>query len=602
MIKKKLRSLLPYLTYFYNHLGYRLPLILMISIFVGLLDGLGLAMFIPILELVADPNNVASSENLGNLAFILNSIQQLGFDLTLAVVLTIMLLFFSLKGLMSWFETYLNVVYQQYFIKKIRIENIDALTNFSYLEFVKSDAGEIQNILSGEVLKVMQGYQNYNRMLQQFVLVLVYTFLALLSNTEFALLVFTGGLLSNLAYRSLFKKTAALSFENVQKNSQFQGLLLQKVYSFKYLKATGNINSYANNLREKVEEIENLVRRMGIISALIIGSREPIMIGIVVGVILFQVNILGGGLGTILLSILFFYRALTSIMNLQNVYNRFLSISGSLLNMQNFLSNLREHRDQDTVLFFRAKNISNAIELQNVHFKYDQAQTDYNLKNINLNIPFHQTTAIVGESGSGKTTLMNLICGLFPPTSGEIVIKEKNKKTFNLSEYQRRIGYITQEPSIFDDTFYNNITFWAPKTESNLSLFKEACEKAHIISFVNSLPEKEDTKLGMNGINVSGGQKQRIAIARELFKNVDILLLDEATSALDSETEFKIQENIDALRGELTLIIIAHRLSTVKDADQIVVLKNGQIDAVGSFSDLQKGSATFKHMLKYQEF
>jgi subfamily B ATP-binding cassette protein MsbA len=167
---------------------------------------------------------------------------------------------------------------------------------------------------------------------------------------------------------------------------------------------------------------------------------------------------------------------------------------------------------------------------------------------------------------------------------------------------QKRIGYITQEPVIFSDTIYNNVTFWAEKTEENLKRFKMALQKASISQFVSDLVEGEETELGQNGINLSGGQKQRLSIARELYKDVDFLVMDEATSALDSETEKAIQQNIDNLRGKYTIIIIAHRLSTIKNVDKITLLKNGEIAEAGSFEELMTLSEEFKRMVVLQDF
>jgi subfamily B ATP-binding cassette protein MsbA len=157
----------------------------------------------------------------------------------------------------------------------------------------------------------------------------------------------------------------------------------------------------------------------------------------------------------------------------------------------------------------------------------------------------------------------------------------------NLRSFQNRIGYITQEAIVFDDTIFNNITLWDEPNPKNLEKFWNSLKGAAIADFVNELSEKENTRLGNNGVMISGGQKQRMSIARELYKDIDILIMDEATSALDSETEKAIQENIDKLKGKYTIVIVAHRLSTIKNADQIVLMDKGQILEVGDFETLK---------------
>ncbi len=563
----------------------------------GLMDGLGLAMFLPLLELVANQDAQATSEQMGNLAFILDGIQALGLQLTLTVVLLTMLVFFCLKGLAKWLETYLNVIYRQYFIRKIRVENIDSLTHYSYHAFVTADAGAIQNTLSGEVERVVQAYRTYNQMLQQGVLVLTYAGLAFLANPEFALLVLVGGIFSNLLFNVLYKKTKLLSQKLVKSNHAFQGLLIQEVAFFKYLKATGSIHQYAKTLKEKVYQIEDSVRKMGVLSSIMTGVREPLMMAIVVATILVQVNLLGGSLATIILSLLFFYRALSAVTLLQTSYNNYLSFSGSLNNMTSFVADLRAHKEKNGET--QVKAFTDSIIIENVSFGYQP--DDLILRNINLVLQRNETLAIVGKSGSGKTTLMNLMSGLLSPTAGRIMVDRHDIRDLDISTFQNRIGYITQEPVIFDDTIYNNVTFWARRTPENLKRYWEALNKANILEFVKDQPEKENARLGNNGINLSGGQKQRISIARELYKDVDFLFMDEATSALDSETERAIQKNIELLKGQYTILIIAHRLSTIRNADRVVVLKQGQIDHIGSYQELVGKSVSFKRMVELQE-
>lgn len=567
------------------------------SILVGLMDGLGLAMFLPLLELVANSGRAATTDSMGNLAFILDGIAAMGLELTLTVVLLTMLSFFVLKGIAKFGATYLSVIYQQYFIRKIRVENINALTNYSYNAFVTADAGNIQNTLSGEVGRVIQGFSRFSNLVQESILLLTYATLAFLANPEFAIFVVIGGGLSHFLFNTLYKRTKALSKKLVRSNSDFQGLLIQEVAFFKYLKATGSIRSYANNLIEKVYEIEDQLRKMGTLNAIMVGVREPLMIGIVVLVILAQVQLMGGQLSTIILSLLFFYRGLTALMSVQTNYNNFLSFSGSIDNMRSFVDDLKAQ--EETQGNYGQETLSGRMKLQNVHFSY-LPETPI-LQDINLNIRPKETLALVGESGSGKSTMMNLMSGLLRPGSGRIVVDGADLADWDLRALQERIGYITQEPVIFDDTVFNNVSFWAGRTPDEDARVWTALKRASIADFVRELPDGLDTRLGQNGISLSGGQKQRISIARELFKEVDFLFMDEATSALDSETESTIKQQIDRLKGQYTIIIIAHRLSTIRNADRVVVLKQGRIEQMGTYADLIRKSVAFGKMVELQE-
>lgn len=595
-LKALLAKFLPHLAYFYKHLRYRIVVLLISSICVGLLDGLGLTMFLPLLELVADPSATASAEQLGNLSFLLDAVTALGFQLNLSVVLLSMFGFFVLKGIATFFERYMRVVYQQYFIATIRKDLIQALAQYNYKAFVSADAGAIQNTMSGEVERVMQAFRAYSTILQQLVMMCTYTALAFVASPEFAILIVVGGVLSNVVFSSLYRKTKQLSAQLVGRNSDFQGYVIQIVAFFKYLKATATMRTYAHFLETKVMAIEATNRKMGILNSIMMGIREPLMIGIVVAVILIQVNLMGGGLGSIILSLLFFYRGLTALTALQTSYNQFLSFSGSLDNMSSFVTDLKGQPSVKGSLPFQG--FAEAIELKDLGFSYHNNKPI--LTSIHLRIPKNQSVAFVGESGSGKTTLMNIVAGLLEPNTGSYTIDGIERRTIDLQSFQERVGYITQDAVIFDDTVFNNVTFWAEKTSANLKRFNEALSKAQIDSFVKSLEAQEDTRLGNNGVSLSGGQKQRMSIARELYKEVDFLFMDEATSALDSETERHIQKSIDALKGQYTIIMIAHRLSTIKNVDQVVVLKGGEIELVGSYEEVVNHSVAFKRMHKLQ--
>src|SRR5690606_26908794 len=460
-------------------------------------------------------------------------------------------IFFALKGLMKFAEGIYNVYLQRYFIKKLRFANVDLLVKFGYKHFVMADSGKIQNTISGEVERVLAAYRSYFGAMQGICLVVVYMVLALSVNAQFTLLVVGGGLLTNFIYSGIYKRTKAQSKKLTENSHGFQGLLIQKVAFFKYLKATGMLEGYGAKLKSKILEIEQSQKKIGTMNALVNAIREPIIILIMVAVILVEIEWLGGSLGLIILSLLFFYRALTYLMSVQNYWNSFLTNHGSLENMQEFMAELRSGKEQQGAQL--VERFGDAMVFDRVGFNYGKRQV---LKDISFTLLANTTLALVGESGSGNASLMNLMAGLALPDAGEIYIDGQPIRQIDRRSFQRRIGYITQEPVIFSDTVFNNVTFWDQPTAQNKLRFYETLRKAAVYDFVMGLEEQEDSPLGSNGIMVSGGQKQRISIARELYKDVDILLMDEATSALDSETEKAIQENIEALKGQYTIVII----------------------------------------------
>ncbi len=593
--KKIITRNFEHFAYFYRYLRYRVFIVVGLSIFVGVLDGFGLSMFLPMLQLANDAETV-DPEGLGNLRFIVDFMQAIGLSLNLLSVLLILCMFFLLKGFFTYFSNAYIVITQQFFIRKIRIRMLKALNRLTYKFFITSDVGRIQNTMSGEVDRVARSFTSYFKSFEQGILVVVYMSFAFFVDAKFALLVCLGGGLTSFIYKKIYNSTKGASRVLTRDAHDFQSLIIQHVAHFKYLKATGLQHIFGDKLITKLLELEKSNKRIGILNAIATGAREPLLIFVVAAVILVQTKLLGSDLAPILVSLLFFYRALTALLGMQNAWNYFLANSGSIENMKAFQVELQKGNESEGGKPF--EKFAKSIELENISLSYGDTKV---LKDISLQINKNETIAFAGESGSGKTTLVNIIAGLLPPDSGTMSIDGTGREQLNINSFQKRIGYITQDPVIFNDTIFNNVTFWAKPNPENINRFHEAIRKAAIDDFIESLPEKEDTLLGNNGINLSGGQKQRISIARELYKEIDILILDEATSALDSETERSIQENIEALKGHYTVLIVAHRLSTIRHADRIVFMRKGKVSESGNFADLIEKVPHFKRMVELQE-
>ncbi|WP_268034996.1 ABC transporter ATP-binding protein [Algoriphagus sp. PAP.12] len=587
-------------SFFYSYLGNRIFLLIALSLLGGFLDGFGLALFIPLIQVAgkAQIDKAEAAQSLGSLDFLLDFITWSGLELSAVVILVFLLVIFVLKGIFKYLESHYKVIVQMFFVRKIRYQMVDSLGGMEYKKFLGLDAGRVQNTLSGEIYKIVSAYVAYFNTLQSFVLLMVYVVLALLANFQFALVVSVGGYLTNFIFKIIFKYTESASLNNSKLSHKYQSSLIQAVHNFKYLKATNYFQKYKLKLKSYVDQIELEQKKIGIFNAILMAAREPLVIAIVVGAILVQIKLLDGNIAAIFLSLMFFYRALNFIMLVQTNWQAFTSNLGGLHVGMELLKDLDDGKEEDSSEL-QVDHIK-SLNIVNVGFSYNS--TKKVLSNINLKIQDNRSYAFVGKSGSGKTTLTNLIVGLVHPTEGDFYLNGETLRSFNLASYRSKIGYITQEPVIFNDTIFNNITFWSEKTEANYSKFLHAVKLAHLTELVESLSEKEDTILGDSGSLISGGQKQRISIARELFKDAELLIFDEATSALDSETEQMIQQNIDSLKGTCNIVLVAHRLSTVKNADEILLMKDGEVECRGSFNHLIEISPAFKSMVELQEF
>ena len=238
------------------------------------------------------------------------------------------------------------------------------------------------------------------------------------------------------------------------------------------------------------------------------------------------------------------------------------------------------------------------IELKNVMFQYEGPHSPKVLKKINLRIPAKKVTAIVGTSGSGKTTLIKLMLGFYEPVKGQIHLNGTELKRYSESGWRKRCGVVMQEGYIFSDSIANNIGIiddFPDKQKLENSVFT-----SNIGDFIETLPLRYNTKIGTQGHGLSTGQKQRILIARAVYKNPDYIFLDEATNALDAKNERVIMENLDNFFRGRTVVIVAHRLSTVKKADQIVVLEKGEIVERGNHKQLVAKKGAYFHLVKDQ--
>lgn len=286
-----------------------------------------------------------------------------------------------------------------------------------------------------------------------------------------------------------------------------------------------------------------------------------------------------GIFGTFLLAL---YRTIPALNNCQSQFGTIVQQLPAIEAVYDLLQEKNEINYYANNASKRVFQFQNSITFKNVFFKYSDTQTD-TINNLTFTIEKNKKIAIVGNSGAGKTTIANLLALLYQPTSGEIFVDGININEFKYSDYLKRLGYLGQETFIYHDSIKENIKFGLECTDEEII---EAAKLADAHEFIEASSEGYNTVIGDHGIKLSGGQRQRIAIARIILRKPEILLLDEATSSLDNIAEQRVMEAIDRISKDMTVVIIAHRLSTVKNADTIYVLKDGTIVESGKHADL----------------
>lgn len=582
------------LYYIYRRLGKKMLVILFINCISVLLDGIGIALFVPLLQLM--DRNPAAAESTDRLMHYVRSFFEVaGVSVSLTNIIILILVLFTAKALFFFITQYYQNRVLMNFVYQMQRSNDAALSSLSYKAFLKKSFGEFHYLLLEEPGNIRDAALSYMDTIKNVVVVLIYFSLCAFLDVKFTVTVILGAAVISGLFYLINKRIKTLSRAINRLVQQYSGISSEKIYNYKYLKATGALDFFIAKVKDFDDRLyaKNLrMMQLNIFSNVI---REPMLIYMICALIVVQVAVFGESMGSMLVVLLLFYRTMGYFMSIQGSWGGFLRSIGSVENVIRFEKFLAEHRE--VTGGEEIKEPVRSLELQGVTVYFDSEPV---LQDIDLRIEAKTVLALVGESGSGKSTLVNILCGLFLADKGRYLVNGEDITTLNRASLQQRIGYITQDATVFAGTVFENVTLWQDKTPQTLERFWKALHRSNLGSFVEELPDREDTRLGHNGINLSGGQKQRICIARELFKEVDMLIMDEATSALDAHTENEIRESIEALRGDLIIIMIAHRLATIRFADTVYLLEKGRITASGTFQELKNRSGYFREMAGLQ--
>ncbi|MGL5328071.1 MAG: ABC transporter ATP-binding protein [Peptostreptococcaceae bacterium] len=310
---------------------------------------------------------------------------------------------------------------------------------------------------------------------------------------------------------------------------------------------------------------------------------------IIAGYFTYMNRITIGDFAAYLLYVKLFIQPIRKLINFTEQYQN------GMTGFERFMEIINEETEKESENPIELNDVKGDIQIENVSFTYEDKKQV--LDNLNLSIEAGKTVALVGPSGGGKTTLCNLIPRFFDFESGDIKIDNKSVKDISLDSLRKNIGVVAQDVFLFTGTIKDNIVIG--KTDANDEEIVDACKKARIHDFIESLPEGYDTYIGERGVKLSGGQKQRVSIARIFLKNPPIMILDEATSALDNVTEREIQESLEELSKDRTNLVVAHRLSTIQNADEIIVLTDKGIEERGSHDELIEKGGVYSKLHKF---
>jgi subfamily B ATP-binding cassette protein MsbA len=588
-----------YISIYIKYIGRKVYIVFVLTIMASVAQGFGFTMLLPLLRLTQQgeqPKNLGTAERL-----LYDLLTWIGVANSVFGILFLIGLIFVSKGLLTFAQASYIGYLQARLLEELKLEIFDVYGEMEYEYYTSKNSGHFINIINTQVTRFFKSFNRFLRAITKSVSALSYFVFAFALSWKFTSLVVLIGSVVLILFQYLSKYARRLSRLISKEMSSLNKLLVQSIQSFKYLVGTNSQDRLRDKIVKSVKRLTHNIFRQRLAGALTKGVREPMSVIIVILVITLQVYIFNDPLAPIFVTLILFHKGLQESMSLQKRWQSAMELIGSVEMVDEEIDEVKNHRARSGTE--GVPRLKDGIEFRSVYFSYKSSNKNV-LENVNLKVGAKESIALVGESGAGKTTALDMVTLMLRPDKGKILIDDIDSGQVSRSSWRSKIGYVSQETVMFDDTVSANISLWKSESAENAEVQKnaiDAAKRAHANKFIEDLPNGYQTVVGDQGVRLSGGQRQRIFIARELFKRPDLLLLDEATSDLDSASELTIQRSINEIMGHVTIIVIAHRLSTVKNVDQIYLLENGKVAEKGTYKQLKrKENGKLKRMIEVQ--
>ena len=582
---------------FFSNLG-RLPgtwLNLFIVVVSGMAEGIGLAMFVPLLEFLGEPGKERSwiFEKIENVLTATN----IPFNLFSLLACIVVLIIGALA--LIFLQRWLLARSQFAFLQSLRDTLTNNLFGASWAHISDQSHGDIVNQLITESHRAGNALMFQILLIGSLIQATVYlTISAFLSWELLGLSIFFAAMVG-LMIKPLVNKSKRLGMAQNKGNKDYSFHIVDFLKGANLIKVTASEPAITSRLSTFNQSL------CGIIQGIYVNQQKtyflvqaiPVLLFAAVIIISHEVLHLSTSLTLVFLLIL--VRVAPRLIQAQQYYQNYVTAAPGLNTVDHMIDqacSAAETMRRDGRKF---EKLERGLTLEDVSFRYPNKDLQ-TIDDVNLKIERHQMVAIVGSSGAGKSTVIDLITGLQRPHNGRVLVDGVDLGEIDLASWRRRIGYVTQNVMVFNDTIRNNLTFGAPEVDEQH--LENCLRTAHLTETIADLPEGLETEIGESGVKLSGGQKQRLALARALAGHPELLLLDEATSSLDTESERFIQDAIEKISHQMTIIVVAHRLSTIRKADLIYVMEDGRIVESGQYDDLvsQQGRFAKLHDMQFQ--
>ncbi|MFH1772679.1 MAG: ABC transporter ATP-binding protein [Candidatus Omnitrophota bacterium] len=587
MSSLKRRKFLAPLLYFIKPYPRLILGVVLLILTVSILEGFNILVIFGLLKTV-----LSSEVPQGRFAlFTMKIVKVIGFDNKLLSAVTVIFLIILLKCILDFFRRYFTAFASCKIWHDVQYKVFNKCVYADYQFFLDTKEGEIiyRGFTAPSVMGVTLQYSC--EFLAEIVKLIIIMGVLFAISLKFSFVIVVFSALFYMLTNIIAKKVTYYIGKGRQESSVSQTVILAELINgIKPIKIFLSQNRWIKEYDQAMCRYFNLYVKDESWRALPPNVLELLAVGLL-GMLLVSFKITNAGISASQLSMLgvyvySFYRFMPSF---KNISAKRLSYVGNLAIVENLYEFLKQDIKEINDGKVSLKRFDNSINLENVDFSYPQGKDV--LKHISFEIKKGETIAIVGKSGSGKTTIANLILRLFTVKNGRILIDNINMNDLKIDTWLSKIGYVAQDTFIFNATVADNIVFGRPFDSSKLL---KAIELANVDEFIQNLENGYDTLVGDRGMKLSGGQRQRIAIARAMYNDPEILLFDEATSSLDNHSETMIQNALNKISSNHTVILIAHRLSTVMGADKIIVLDSGSVVEQGVHQALlNKGGLYF---------
>jgi ATP-binding cassette, subfamily C, bacterial len=560
--------------------SWRMPVALGLMLFRSVTQGAQLLLLIPLMQVLGLEVQRGS---IGWLAGIVQTaFATVGIEPSPATVLGAFVFFTVALAQITRSQIVFNTGLQQDFIAELRQRLYRAITNSNWLAYSRSRPSDFTHVLTTEIERVGGATSSLLQLASNIILVPVYLVLALQLSAAMSVLVFASGMLLLLLLRQRTQAARQIGEEISQTTSELYSAAIEHLGGMKTVKSYGAEGRNAevfSRLTARVRHHYSDGARNYAGTTFWFNAGSAVILSLILFVAL---EVLKLPAASLLLLLFLFNRMIPLFSKIQQSYQAYLGALPAFARTIEMQSSCEAAAE--LVSAGEEIRLRRGVKFERVSFSYGNSEESSVIQDLDLIVGAGKTTAIVGSSGVGKSTVADLIMGLLKPYSGRVLVDGKLLTAGQINSWRAQIGYVAQDTFLFNDTVRANLLWARPGADDEA--IKQALRSAAAEEFVSRLPDGLDTVLGDRGIRLSGGEKQRLALSRALLRRPSLLILDEATSALDSENERYIQSAIEELHGSMTILVITHRLATIRRADIIYVLERGRLVESGSWNTL----------------